>query len=181
MINGGYDAFDDPYAYPGTSVLRNLLDIRDPEELEAFEVEISTLRSEEPLPAGILTPNITGESTIIFFKMCMPGQASTERFKPQKAGISFCYPEHLSAQMDSLFESTNFRVRFRDLSPQAFTENLAAFLAELNAIHPFREGNGRAQLALIGFGRCYLRTSAKLRKASPEYAGSTEIRRREYV
>jgi hypothetical protein len=39
----GYDAFDDPYAYPGTTVLRNLLDIRDQDTLEAFEVEITTL------------------------------------------------------------------------------------------------------------------------------------------
>lgn len=29
MTFEGYDAFEDPYAYPGTSVLRNLLDIPD--------------------------------------------------------------------------------------------------------------------------------------------------------
>jgi cell filamentation protein len=28
-------------------------------------------------------------------------------------------------------------------------ESTATFLAELNAIHPFREGNGRSQLAFI--------------------------------
>ena len=52
----GYDAFDDPYAFPGTSVLRNRLDIRDAGTLEAFEVEISTLRAEEPLPHGPFDP-----------------------------------------------------------------------------------------------------------------------------
>jgi cell filamentation protein len=56
MIAEGYDAFDDPYAYPGTTVLRNLLDIRDRSVLEAFEVEISTLRAEEPLPKGAFDP-----------------------------------------------------------------------------------------------------------------------------
>jgi cell filamentation protein len=41
----GNDAFDDPYAYPGTAILKNILDIRDQDTLEAFEVEISTLRA----------------------------------------------------------------------------------------------------------------------------------------
>jgi cell filamentation protein len=150
MINGGYDAFDDPYAYPGTSVLRNLLDIRDPEELEAFEVEISTLRSEEPLPGGNFDSEHYRRVHHHLFQDVYAWAGEYRRVQTSKGGNLFCYPEHLSAQMDSLFESTNFRVRFRDLSPQAFTENLASFLGELNAIHPFREGNGRAQLAFIG-------------------------------
>ena len=33
------------------------------------------------------------------------------------------------------------------LAPGDFAENAAHFLAELNAIHAFREGNGRSQLA----------------------------------
>jgi hypothetical protein len=52
LISEGYDAFDDPYSYPGTTVLKNLLDLRDSDTLEAFEVEISTLRAEEPVPEG---------------------------------------------------------------------------------------------------------------------------------
>jgi cell filamentation protein len=52
VTSEGYDAFDDPYAYPGTTVLKNILDLTDPDTLEAFEVEISTLRAEEPLPEG---------------------------------------------------------------------------------------------------------------------------------
>jgi cell filamentation protein len=31
-----------------------------------------------------------------------------------------------------------------------FLKEAARFLGELNAIHPFREGNGRAQLAFLG-------------------------------
>ena len=42
MSPEGYHAFEDPYCYPGTSVLRNCLDIRDQAELDAFEVEITT-------------------------------------------------------------------------------------------------------------------------------------------
>jgi hypothetical protein len=46
------NAFDDPCCYPGTTVLKNLLGIQNQDTLDAFEVEISTLRAEEPLPDG---------------------------------------------------------------------------------------------------------------------------------
>jgi len=38
---------------------------------------------------------------------------------------------------------------FRELTPRRFAQKAAHFLSELNAIHPFREGNGRVQLALL--------------------------------
>jgi fido (protein-threonine AMPylation protein) len=41
----GYEAFDDPYLYPGTAVLRNLLGIEDSRILEAAEVEMTALRA----------------------------------------------------------------------------------------------------------------------------------------
>jgi cell filamentation protein len=44
----------------------------------------------------------------------------------------------------------NLRSRIRSLSHRAaFVPYAAHFLAELNAIHPFREGNGRTQLAFL--------------------------------
>jgi fido (protein-threonine AMPylation protein) len=65
MTDVGYDAFDDPYCYPGTDVLRNKAGLRDAEALEAFELEMTTLRSEEPLPNGrfgIMWSNSAGRS-----------------------------------------------------------------------------------------------------------------------
>ena len=56
MTIGGYDAFDDPYSYRGTDVLKNRLGTRDPEILQAFELEMSALRADEPLPTGRYGP-----------------------------------------------------------------------------------------------------------------------------
>jgi len=50
-----YDAFDDPYCYPGTDVLRNKLNLRDADALEAFEMEITAIRASESLPSGRLS------------------------------------------------------------------------------------------------------------------------------
>jgi hypothetical protein len=44
-----YDAFDDPYWYRGIDCLKNKLGLRDPVQLEAFELEMSSLRAGYPL------------------------------------------------------------------------------------------------------------------------------------
>ena len=49
-----YEAFDDPYCYPGTSVLKNRLDLRTQSDLQEFEAMITAQRADEPLPAGRL-------------------------------------------------------------------------------------------------------------------------------
>jgi hypothetical protein len=46
-----YDAVEDPYCYPGTTVLKNKLNLREQAELDAFEAEITAQRAEEPLPS----------------------------------------------------------------------------------------------------------------------------------
>jgi hypothetical protein len=45
-----YDAVADDYCYPGTTVLKNKLDLRDADELAAFEAEVSDARADEELP-----------------------------------------------------------------------------------------------------------------------------------
>jgi hypothetical protein len=52
MSGRDYEVFDDPYCYRGTFVLKNRAGVKDPKRLEAFELEMSTLRAEEPLPNG---------------------------------------------------------------------------------------------------------------------------------
>jgi cell filamentation protein len=61
----------------------------------------------------------------------------------------FCYPEHISAQMNGLFTELKENRFLRELAPDAFAVAAARFLGTLNAIHPFRDGNGRTQLAFL--------------------------------
>lgn len=65
-----------------------------------------------------------------------------------KGGNWFCYPENIDREMKRAFAKLR-RHRKADLSAEAFAGICAAFLADLNAIHPFREGNGRAQLSFL--------------------------------
>lgn len=61
----------------------------------------------------------------------------------------FCYPEQIAAQMDGLFGGLAQAGFLRGLDREAFAGAAANFLSELNVIHPFREGNGRAQKAFL--------------------------------
>jgi len=145
-----YDAFEDPYAYPGTTVLKNLLNIRDKGDLEAFEVEISTLRSEEPLPEGSFDPAHYCSVHRHLFQDVYEWAGRYRTVRTSKGGNAFCYPENIPAQMEGLFSELHRGEVFRNRDRDLFLSEITRFLGELNAIHPFREGNGRSQLAFVG-------------------------------
>ena len=143
-----YDVFDDPYCYKGTNCLKNRLGLRDPDLLSDFEVEMSALRSEEPLPFGRFGPAHYRKVHHHLFQDVYRWAGQYRTVRTAKGGNPFCYPENIASEMNRLF---------RLLSGSLFLEGVdvrhlfaaASFLAELNAIHPFREGNGRSQLSFM--------------------------------
>src|ERR1700724_1971512 len=60
-----------------------------------------------------------------------------------KQGSAFCYPEYIAGEMQRLFSEFARRKHFRGLARSEFSAKVAHLVADLNAIHPFREGNGR--------------------------------------
>lgn len=149
MTFGGYDAFDDPYSYKGLNCLKNRLGLRDPVVLQAFELEMSTLRSEEPLPEGRFGPAHYRAVHRHLFQDVYTWAGRYRRVRTAKDGNWFCFPEHIDAQMKKLFRRLAEASCLPGTEPPAFVAAAANFLAELNAVHPFREGNGRAQLAFL--------------------------------
>jgi cell filamentation protein len=67
-----------------------------------------------------------------------------------KGESMFCYPEHITDQMRRLFGDLADQNYLRDIEPPPFAHGVAHFLTQLNAIHPFREGNGRTQNLFLG-------------------------------
>ena len=144
-----YQSVPDPYCYPGTSVLKNLPDLRDQAELDAFETLITAQRAEEPLPNGRLGYAHYRAIHRHLFQDVFAWAGKLRTVRIAKGGSMFCYPEHIDREMRKLFEGLA-RERFLIGLPAAeFAIRAARALAELNAIHPFREGNGRAQLAYL--------------------------------
>jgi cell filamentation protein len=144
-----YDAVADPYCYSGTTVLKNLLDIRDQATLDRYEAEITAARAERPFPSGVLDTNHYCAFHRHLFQDVYHWAGHYRTVRIAKGGNPFCYPEYIDAQMTLLFSALRSQNYLRDQSAAEFAGAGAHFLAELNSIHPFREGNGRTQLAFL--------------------------------
>ena len=144
-----YDSFEDPYCYPGTSTLKNKLDLRDYAELEAFEHESVSAKGEEELPSGHFNPAHYCAIHRHLFGEVYNWAGEYRNVRTAKGGDMFCYPEHIAEQMELLFASLNQGAFLRGAAKSDFVKASTKFLSELNAIHPFREGNGRCQLSFL--------------------------------
>jgi cell filamentation protein len=144
-----YDAVADPYCYPGTTVLINKLGLRDQAQLNAFEAEITLQRAAEPLPAGGLDYAHYRAIHRHLFQDVFAWAGRVRTVRISKDASMFCFPENIDGEMRTLFGNLRGLNFLRGLSPGAFAGHAAHFLSELNAIHPFREGNGRTQLAFL--------------------------------
>jgi cell filamentation protein len=144
-----YEVQDDTYCYPGTTVLKNKLDLRDADDLAAFETEITDQRASEPLPEGHLGYEHYKAIHHHLFQDVYDWAGQPRSVRISKGGNAFCYPEYVDREMVKLFGYLAEQDYLGGLEPDAFAEEAAHFLAELNAIHPFREGNGRTQLTFL--------------------------------
>lgn len=144
-----YEAENDPYCYPGTSVLRNRFDIKDKATLEALETELTSARAEEPLPGGELDASHFKAVHHHLFQDIYEWAGERRTIRISKQDSHFCYPEYIDAELGKLFQQLAADNYLRDLSAAEFAERAAEFLATLNVIHAFREGNGRAQLSFL--------------------------------
>ncbi len=149
-----YDAIADPYCYAGTTVLKNTPGIRDQAGLENFEAIATAQRAEEPLPNGRLSVTHYKAVHRHLFQDVYRWAGRFRTVRISKDGSMFCYPEHIDREMRSLFADFRAKRYFQDLTRDQFVSEATSFLSILNAIHPFREGNGRTQttfFALVAY------------------------------
>jgi cell filamentation protein len=127
---------DDRYVYPGTSVLRNRLGIRQAADLTEREATLSVIRIAQLelhfIPGGYDLAHLQAAHRYIFGDLYQwAGELRTVRIA--KDGDLFALPEHIGPYLTTLF-----------------AKRLTYYYAEINAVHPFREGNGRTQRAFLG-------------------------------
>ncbi len=146
-------ADDDPYVYPGTSVLRNHFGIRDAAELAQLEAAISAGRiaqlERESIPGDYDTPHLQAVHRKIFGDL-YPWAGELRTVKIAKGESMFALPQHVASYLAGVLSDLANEDRLRDLEREEFVTRLAHYFAELNAVHPFREGNGRTQRAFLG-------------------------------
>jgi cell filamentation protein len=144
-----YSEEPDRYCYAGTDVLRNLPGLRDPELLARYEVISVDARSAEPLPPGRFGEAHFKAVHRHLFQDVYGWAGQIRKTRLSKKGSHFCYPENIKSELSKLFGWLRSEHYLRGLEARPFAKKLAHFLSELNAIHAFREGNGRAQMSFV--------------------------------
>jgi cell filamentation protein len=145
-----YNAVEDPLCYPGTHVLRNSADIEDQDQLDEFEQLMFDSRAAETLPDGELDFAHYRALHRHFFQDVYEWAGELRVIRTGKSDSWFCYPEYIENEAERLFDELAARGYLAAAEDRdTFAQEAAWFLAELNAIHPFREGNGRIQLVFL--------------------------------
>ena len=117
---------EDPYSDPVAGVLYNKFGLRSAAALEAAEREIHR--------------RIFGD----IYEWA--GQIRTVAIAK---GAVFCLPQYVESSAAVIFRELHDEECLRGLRHDMFVGRLAYYLGEVNALHPFREGNGRAQRAFF--------------------------------
>jgi cell filamentation protein len=138
---------EEPTVYEGTHVLKNKLNERDGDRLSRFERSFTAQRI---ATAFDLTFPVSAAGYCALHKHIFgdvydwAGQYRT--LDIAKSGAMFARAFAIAGEMDKRFAAFN-RARVGELTPELFFDRLGEHISELNAIHPFREGNGRTMRA----------------------------------
>lgn len=144
-----YDAVDD-YVYPGTDVLRNKAGIRDQQALDAFEADATAVRMlelwEQPIAGCFDFSHLCGIHRHLFQDVYeWAGEIRTVDISRDSS--RFANASRIESYLGGELSKLPGENWLRGLPPDPFVARLAHYMGEINATHPFREGNGRTQRA----------------------------------
>jgi len=137
----------DFYCYPGTTILINKFSIKDSEKLEEIERKITAAKA-----VGFESNPIKGDFSLDYlcsihhFLFCdLYDWAGKIRvgdfmFKGDSMFFRACHIEQGFMDFHNKLLKENF---LKGLTKNEFCQRLSYFMGELNALHPYREGNGR--------------------------------------
>ncbi len=141
------------FFWPGTEVLRNTLGIREQDRLDAAERALTygrlvELRAHHTVAGRFDLAHLQAIHGYLFQDVyAWAGHLRT--FGLIKGDSEFCRPEHLTSYAAEVFGRLAANDFLRELDRDSFVHEAAELLGDLNALHPFRDGNGRSQRAFL--------------------------------
>ena len=135
------------YCYPDSNVLKNKLNIRENKLLKTAEEEITLIKQMEllknPIKGNFSKAHLMNIHKFIFEDIySFAGKIRKEQIS--KADTMFYPPNLIDRELDKVFAKIKEKNMLRETDREKVFDNLAYVMAELNIIHPFREGNGRS-------------------------------------
>lgn len=145
-----YDCKADPYVYPGTSILKNKFDLKDQKLLSTLERQITQTKvlllsraNSKILNGDFNLKHLCEIHKYLFGDIYdWAGEIRKDGFICKGESI-FCYAPLIESYADSIFSKMRLDP-FSKMSRSECAQKMAYYLSEVNALHPFREGNGRA-------------------------------------
>ncbi len=142
---------DKIYCYKGTDVLKNNLDIKNNDALQTVERRFSTIRTlelyDEKLPKQFDFNYLKHIHKKLFSDIY--SWAGEIRKVDISKGIMFARNDFIKDEADRLFNQLKKKNYLKNLDKETLIKELAYFKTEINMLHPFREGNGRATREFI--------------------------------
>ena len=135
------------YFVAGDEILENKLGIVDPDDFKVAEQEIVTSKSADVLSEA---PKAFGPGYLLHIHKVLfddiydfAGKIRTVDIAKPDASAPFAYVQFLEAESKRIFEELANKSYFKGLDARTFIQEITNLAAQLNALHPFREGNGR--------------------------------------
>lgn len=141
------------YEYPDSEVLKNKLNIKDPELLEKMERGITAQKllelQEKPISGNFDYQHLSKIHKYIF-KDIYDWAGTTRAEEIGKGNTNFA-PSHYVVEglKDQVFTPLRKEKYCKGLNAEELSKRLSYYYCELNFGHPFREGNGRTQREFI--------------------------------
>lgn len=140
---------DDPYVYPGTTILRNKLDINDAEQLDAFERRMATQRAAEGIPTGDFDLAHLQAIHRHLFQDVYDWAGEIRIVELNKGGDQFMFRQYIQTGMADVHRRIVRAHYFKGTSQAEFAAGAGQIMGDVNYVHPFREGNGRNPASLF--------------------------------
>ena len=149
----------DPYLDPHSGILRNKFGLSDQESLDRTEADAVSARSIllqlNPLKGNFDSDHLKGIHAYLFQDVYT--WAGNFRTIPlAKADYiqggrvtKFTAPDLIEHELKRVLDRLADEHFLQGLQRREFARKVAAMLSEINRIHPFREGNGRAQRQFV--------------------------------
>lgn len=151
-MKNSYGIEQSKYCYENTNVLINKLNIKNTKDLLYYEAKLTAAKS-----LGLRLRGITGKFDKkhylsihkYLFEDIYPFAGKLREENISKGEFRFAQWEYIEPELDRLMKQLLEENYLKGLNKIELAKKLSYYLAELNVLHPFREGNGRTNREFI--------------------------------
>ncbi len=141
--------YQDPYVYPGTTILRNRFGITDGPTLAETERELVLQRIDEGAPRGRFDLAHLQAIHHHLFQDVYDWAGELRTVEIAKGGSHFLHASRIEMGMSDVHRRLEKQDYLRGLSRPDYAAATAQIIGDVNYVHPFREGNGRTQMEYL--------------------------------